>query len=290
MISLAATALAVTTALAQKTTTVRVEFSPGTHHQELQGSIEGDQSFDYIVPGEAGQWLTVAYTSDNMGSYINFYPPGSDEAMHVGPNLGNRFDGALPETGDYRVRVYLMPNAAHRGEIANFTIELTLSGGDAASGKSDSTDGPAAGPDFWVVTGVTAGEKLGVRSGPSNSHDVVGKLANSTRVRNLGCEIEASSRWCRVEVPGDGSLEGWVPGRYLTEASVAGAGDETRVQLRDDPNAPELFVRSSGEIDVSFKSGCSALYGADGSKIRAGGNCSAEELRQAAEAVQAYQR
>jgi hypothetical protein len=36
------------------------------------------------------------------------------------------------------------------------------------------------------------------------------------------------------------------------------------VRLSDDPDAPEVFIRSSGEIEVSFKSGCGALFDADG--------------------------
>lgn len=288
--SLAATALLVARALAQETTTVNVTFAPGTNHQRYEDSIEGSESFDYIVPGEAGQRLTIVYTSDNMGSYINLYPPGSDAAMHVGANLGNRFEGTLPETGEYRVHVFLMPNAAHRGEIAHFAIELTLGDDHADAEEPDFADGLSGGPDFWEVKGVAEGEKLSVRSGPSTSQEVVSEVANGTLLRNLGCKMEAGSRWCHVRTPGDGSVTGWVAGRCLAEAAAAGASGGKKVRLSDDPDAPALFVRSSGEIEVSFKRGCGALFDADGTRITAGSSCSTDELRRASEAIRAYPR
>jgi hypothetical protein len=118
---------------AEKAKRVEVELGPETHRKTFEDRIEGYETFDYIVPAEAGQSLKVTFKSHNMGAYINIYPPDSDEAMHVGGNRGNRFEGILPETGDYRVHVFLMDNAAHRDEIAKFTIEFVLGSGDAPS-------------------------------------------------------------------------------------------------------------------------------------------------------------
>lgn len=129
-IFVAATALVVTGAIAEETRTVTVDLDSETSHETFEDSIQGDESLDYVVPAKTGEHLSVRYRSDNMGSYIDVYPPGSDEAMHVGSRLGNRFEDTLAETGDYRVHVHLMPNAAHRGEIAEFTIEFRLGGGE----------------------------------------------------------------------------------------------------------------------------------------------------------------
>jgi Bacterial SH3 domain len=285
-----AMALVAASALARETTTVKVELAPGTNRQKFESRIEGDESFDYVVPAQAGDRLTILYSSDNMGSYVNVYPPGSDAAMHVGANLGNRFEGTLPETGDYRVHVYLMPNAAHRGEVAEFTIELALGRGDVAAEERHFPDGLAGGPDFWAVQGIAEGETLCLRSGPSTSDDVVGKLSNGMLVRNLGCKVEGTVRWCHVATRGDGSIGGWTAGRYLVEAAAPGSGGVTTVPPGDDPGAPALFVRASGAIEVNFKSGCGALFGADGSRISAGSSCSTEQLRQASEAVKAHPR
>ena len=37
--------------------------------------------------------------------------------MFVGSISGNQFEGRLPASGDYKVRVYLMRSAARRDEI-----------------------------------------------------------------------------------------------------------------------------------------------------------------------------
>lgn len=206
--------LVAATGLGQETRKVRVELTPDAKPKTLEGRIEGDESIDYIVPAEAGQRLKVVYRSENMGTYIDLFPPGSDEAMHKGSNLGNRFEGTLAETGDYRVHVYMMPNAVHRGEIADFTLEFSLDRDD------DFADGLAGGPDFWEVTGVAKNETLSLHSGPSATEGVVSKVPNGTRLRNLGCKMENGSRWCRVRTFGEDAIEGWADGRYLMESAV----------------------------------------------------------------------
>lgn len=278
-------------ASSQEDERVRVELAPGTGSKTFEARIEGYQSLDYIVPAEASQQLTVGFRSANMGAYIDIYPPGSDAPMHEGSKRGNRFEGVLPQTGDYRVHVFLMDNAAHRDEIAEFTIDLSLGGSNP-----DYADGLSGGPDFWKVVGLAAGDELIVRVAPSTSQDAAGRVSNESVLRNLGCRMESGARWCRVQTTDDADekLTGWVEGRHLAEAAPpttgsTAAGGRT-ILTSDDPNAPELYVRGSGEIEVNFKSGCGALYTPDGTRITAGASCSAEELRQAEEAVEAHRR
>ena len=206
---------------AQDATRVTVELDPGTNRKTFENRIEGHESVDYIVPAEAGQSLAVAFKSKIPGAYINIYPPGSDTAMHIGGNRGNRFKGTLPETGDYRVHVFLMDNAADLGQISEFTIAFALGDGDASSQNPDFADGLSGGPDFWKVSGVAQSEKLNLQAGPSTSQEVVGEVDNGTLLRNLGCKMEAGVRWCRVATVTDGSekVEGWVAGRYLVEGA-----------------------------------------------------------------------
>lgn len=73
------------------------------------------------------------------------------------------------------------------------------------------------GPDFYVVTGLGAGDSLNVRSQPSAQSTILGRLSAGTRVRNLGCKQSGQSRWCRVQTTGAVELTGWVSGRYLRE-------------------------------------------------------------------------
>lgn len=74
------------------------------------------------------------------------------------------------------------------------------------------------GPDNWVVTGVPDNDKLNVRSAPSASADIVGRLRNGMVVRNLGCRTIGTSRWCRVSARGEGGVHGWTNGRFLSES------------------------------------------------------------------------
>lgn len=75
------------------------------------------------------------------------------------------------------------------------------------------------GPDFWEVTGVSAGDALNMRSAPSPRSPLVLRFQNGATLRNLGCKIIHGGRWCRVERLGEPTARGWVNGRYLREGA-----------------------------------------------------------------------
>ena len=104
--------------------TERVEFARGTTSSTIKGTIKGDSSVDYKIGARAGQTLNVRLQSSNSSNYFNVIVPGADSAMFVGSMSGNSFTGTLPSSGDYTVRVYLMRNAARRGESANYTLTV----------------------------------------------------------------------------------------------------------------------------------------------------------------------
>ena len=56
--------------------------------------------------------------------------------MFIGTSQGNRYEGILPTDGEYTVQVFLMRNAAHRNEKANYTLEIGIDG-QAKIGSSD---------------------------------------------------------------------------------------------------------------------------------------------------------
>ena len=122
---------------------VVVSFAKGTSSQTLKGSIKGDQSRDYIVDARAGQTLTVEFKPSNASAYFNVIAPGADSAMFIGSTEGNRFSGPLTTSGRHTVQVYLMRNAARRGEVANYTITIGVTGAAAAA--------PRAGHDALVA-------------------------------------------------------------------------------------------------------------------------------------------
>jgi hypothetical protein len=200
----------------------RVHFEAGASGTTIQGHIAGRKDFDYLLGAKAGQRLTVELHADNPQTYFNVLPPGSEDAIFVGSVSGNRFEGTLPASGDYRVRVYLMRAAARRDEQTHFSLKVQIGAGHAGESHTqthDFADGLAGGPDFWEVTGVPAGDTLNLRSGPSTHDAVVGEIGNGSVIRNLGCKMVSGQRWCRVVRPENPSSKGWVAGRYLRESS-----------------------------------------------------------------------
>jgi hypothetical protein len=56
-------------------------------------------------------------------------PPEGGTALFNGSTEGsNEFTGKLEATGPYTVQVYLMRNAARRGETCKFTISFEITG------------------------------------------------------------------------------------------------------------------------------------------------------------------
>ena len=127
--------LAAPAALAQDIRTEPVQFPRGAESATIEGSITGYEMVDYLLGAGAGQAMNVSMATDNGGNYFNILAPGeTDAAMFIGSTSGNQSEGVLPECGDYKIRVYLMRNAARRGETANYRLEMIIAGAGAGSG------------------------------------------------------------------------------------------------------------------------------------------------------------
>lgn len=199
-----------------QTVTQQVSFSNGSDGATRTGTITGDEAVRYVLDARAGQRMAVEMTTTNASAYFNITAPGATEALHIGSVAGNSFDGILPAGGTYSVEVYLMRNAARRGETAEFTIAFQITGtGVAGEVQPDFADGLMGGPDFWAVTGLTLGDSLNLRAGPTRKDRVIGRLAEGAVVRNLGCRMTGKQRWCQVESPVG---VGWVASNYLRES------------------------------------------------------------------------
>lgn len=196
--------------------TEQVSFPAGSNGTTVSNSITGDEAVRYLLGARAGQRLKVEMTTTNASAYFNITAPGATEALHIGSVVGNSFDGILPAGGNYAIEVYLMRNAARRGEVAEFTISFAITGDRApAEVQPDFADGLMGGPDFWAVTGLSAGDTLNLRAGPSTADKVIGRLSEGEIIRNLGCRMTGKQRWCQVETA---TGAGWVSGRYLRES------------------------------------------------------------------------
>ncbi len=193
--------------------TERIAFAPGTGGATIRGEIRGEAIVDYVLGASAGQTMTATFAPTNANAYFNVMAPGEDSAIFIGSSGGNSFEGILPSSGDYVLRVYLMRNAARRDETASYSLSVGIAGP-----SGDFADGNAGGPDWWQVTGVAADDGLNIRSGPGTDHGVLASAPGGAALRNLGCQGSGTSRWCQVEDV-DGT-QGWVAGRYLREGAA----------------------------------------------------------------------
>lgn len=120
--------------------TETVRFHRGTTSATISGHLTGDEIIDYHLGARAGQRMHVLLDTNNPSNYFNVMPPGSTgEAIFIGSSEGNEWSGTLAEDGTYTVRIYLMRNAARRGEMARYMIEFGITG----HGESAYDDGHA---------------------------------------------------------------------------------------------------------------------------------------------------
>ncbi len=229
----------------------RISFAAGATSAAVESTVKGYGSHEYLVGAAAGQIMTVKLNAKNKSTYFNVWAPGKtpgqDEALFVGATSGDVFSDKLAETGDYMVQVFLYRNAARRNETSGFrlTVEV-LDGAAAAQAGGDFADGLMGGPDFWEVSGLTAGRTVNMRSDASRAAQVVEKLAMGTILRNKGCRMDGQQRWCRVELPENAAVGGWVAGQFLREAALAES------QPKDDALVPGTNYHAVGRIPCTL--------------------------------------
>jgi hypothetical protein len=139
--------LAATTAIAQKDIrTERVQFKKGSNSAVVESSITGYETVDYILGARKGQHMNVSMATDNTANYFNILAPGENEVAIFNGSIGaNQYEGVLPRTGDYKVRVYMMRSAARRNEVAKYRLEMIITdAGDKSSSLSNGHSGDDA--------------------------------------------------------------------------------------------------------------------------------------------------
>ncbi len=118
-----------------------IQFAKGTSSASVKGSISGDDVIDYSLRAKAGQMMTVKLETNNTANYFNVLPPGSnDVAIFIGSTSGNEFIGALPDDGEYKVRVYLMRSAARRNEKADYKLSVGITSAAPSDAKMPGTN------------------------------------------------------------------------------------------------------------------------------------------------------
>ncbi|HYI97664.1 MAG TPA: hypothetical protein VEX68_29260 [Bryobacteraceae bacterium] len=105
-----------------------VQFDSGASSKVISGSIKGYETVNYVLKARAGQTMTVKLAAKNASTYFTVIEPGADSALHHGTMSGNTFQGTLKTSGDYRVKVFMMRNAARRTEVSAYTLTLSVTG------------------------------------------------------------------------------------------------------------------------------------------------------------------
>ncbi len=104
----------------------RVRFARGASSATVRGRIQGYRMVDYLVNARAGQRMTVRLQTPGRFTYFVVRGPESDENLYDATSTERTANLTLPETGDYRIRVFQMRNAARRGEASNYTLTIRI--------------------------------------------------------------------------------------------------------------------------------------------------------------------
>jgi hypothetical protein len=255
-------------ALCQDIRAVRVQFDPGANSAHVENRLTGRETVDYVLAARAGQHMNISMATDNGANYFNLIAPGEENvAFFIGSTAsgGNQFEGIAPETGDYRVRAYLMRSAARRNEVASYRLEMIItdvahrpSSGSAGTAGDTGTAGgevPAApedgGPRHWEVTGVTSA--LNLREDASTSARTIARYAPGTILANLGCRRAEGRVWCDVQELGGGP-RGFVAAEFLKPAV---APDGTVATGPDD----SALRAGQGDFDATGQVPCAQVRG-----------------------------
>ena len=112
--------------------TERVHFKKGAKSAVVEASIKGYETVDYVLGAREGQYMNVSLATKHGATYFNILAPGQNEvAMFNGSVSQNQFEGTLPSSGDYKIRVYMMRSAARRNEVAHYRLEMIIDGREA---------------------------------------------------------------------------------------------------------------------------------------------------------------
>ena len=104
---------------------VTVRFKPGASSAAYKDTIKGYDSVNYYLDAAAGQRLAVDFGKNKNSCYFNILSPADGETLVNGSAIEP--DGlVLPESGKYRVVVYLMRATARRGAVCDYSIDFRI--------------------------------------------------------------------------------------------------------------------------------------------------------------------
>ena len=133
---------------ADETRTETVRFKAGEDHATLKGKITGRDSVLYTLNARDGQFLTATLKAENLSTAFNVYIPGrkpGDEALYASAVGGNRYIGQLYKDGDHTISVFLIRNAARRGDSTDYELTVRITDEKPEDKPAPTDDGKAGG-------------------------------------------------------------------------------------------------------------------------------------------------
>lgn len=148
--------------------TETVHFAKGKSGTTIKDRIEGYGSVSYKLGASAGQTLRIKLSGKHNATYFNLYGPGKgpgDEAIATSDVRDpiNTYEGALPESGDYTISVYMVRASARRGEVSHYTLDVSIEGN--AAGDPMAHDAKVPGTEFHATGGITCSMGGGAPAG-----------------------------------------------------------------------------------------------------------------------------
>jgi hypothetical protein len=193
-----------------------VKFPSGKSSARVNSVVTGNSVTEYTLGAKRGQVMSVTLSGGRSTTYFNVTPPGGDgSAMFNGSSEGNSFSATLPRDGTYLVTVYQMGAAADSGTATSFTLDISIKGASSATSEPPSGGGGRVQGGYATVAGLTAGDTLNVRSGPSTGNPVVARFGEGRLVQILRCRQSGGQEWCEIAAHSDAGQRGWAAGRYL---------------------------------------------------------------------------
>jgi len=132
----------------------RVQFKKGATTATIKGHIKGYETVDYLLGAKAGQHMNVSLATKHGATYFNILAPGENEVAMFNASVSqNQYEGALPASGDYKIRVYMMRSAARRNEAASYTLTVGITGSPKPSdfGKAPASDAKVKGTPYHAT-------------------------------------------------------------------------------------------------------------------------------------------
>jgi hypothetical protein len=104
----------------------RIQLAHGNDNAAVHGSVTDSHHRDYVLGARAGQTMSVSLIKKGS-AYFNILPPGSqDVAIFIGSRDGENANVRLRESGDYRIRVYLMGDDTDSRRTVPYTLSVTI--------------------------------------------------------------------------------------------------------------------------------------------------------------------